>query len=89
MCVNGVVVSDSLQPHGLYLVRLFVHSIFQARILEWVAISFSKGIFLTPGIEPRSPEFQADSLPSELPSELFIHLKKKKRIFLQIAEDLI
>ena len=28
-----------------------VHGILQARILEWVAISFSRG-FLHPGIEP-------------------------------------
>ena len=32
----------------------FVHGIFQARILEWVAISFSRG-FSNPGTEPRSP----------------------------------
>ena len=31
------VVSDSLQPHGLY-----VHVILQARILVWVAIPFSR-----------------------------------------------
>ena len=31
-----------------------VHEIFQARILEWVAISFSKDIS-DPGIEPKSP----------------------------------
>ena len=31
-----------------------VHGIFQARILEWVAISFSRG-FPDPGIEPGSP----------------------------------
>ena len=43
MCVNGVVISDSLQPHGLYPVRLFVHSIFQARILEWGAIFLLQG----------------------------------------------
>ena len=36
----------------------------QARILEWVAIPFSKGS--SPGITPRSPAMQADSLPSEL-----------------------
>ena len=29
-----------------------VHEIFQARILEWVAISFSRGIFLTQGLNP-------------------------------------
>ena len=28
------------------------HGIFQARILEWVAISFSRGIFLTQGLNP-------------------------------------
>ena len=32
-----------------------VHGIFQARILEWVAISFSGGNLLDPGIEPISP----------------------------------
>ena len=37
----------------------------QARILEWVAISFSKGSF-HPGIESRSPALQSDSLPTEL-----------------------
>ena len=30
-----------------------VHGIFQARILEWVAISFSRGL-LDPGIKPMS-----------------------------------
>ena len=39
-----------------------VHEILQARIQECVAISFSRGSF-----EPRSPELQADSLPSEPP----------------------
>ena len=33
----------TLQPHGLYPARLSVHGILQARILEWVAISFSRG----------------------------------------------
>ena len=41
-----------------------VRGILQARTLEWVAISFSRG-FSCPGIEPRSPALQADSLPSE------------------------
>ena len=39
-----------------------VYGILQARILEWVAISFSRGIFPT-GIKPASPALQADSLP--------------------------
>ena len=41
-----------------------VHGILQARILEWVAFPFSRG-FSHPGIEPRSPALQADSLPAE------------------------
>jgi len=32
-----------------------VHGISQARILEWVAISFSKGDLPNPGIKPTSP----------------------------------
>ena len=43
-----------------------VHGIFQARILEWVAISFSRDL-PDPGIKLRSPTLQADSLPSEPP----------------------
>ena len=41
-----------------------VHGILQARILEWVAVPFSKG-FSNPGIEPRSPTLQVDSSPTE------------------------
>ena len=56
------VLSDSLRPHGL------VHGILQARILEWVAVPFSRGL-PNPGIEPRSPALQADSLPAEPPGK--------------------
>ena len=41
-----------------------VHGILQARILERVAISFSRGSS-QPGIEPKSPTQQADFLPAE------------------------
>ena len=41
-----------------------LHGILQARILEWVAVTFSRGSS-NPGIEPRSPSLQADSLPAE------------------------
>ena len=41
-----------------------VQEIFQARILEWVAISFSRGSS-QPRIEPGSPALQANSLPTE------------------------
>ena len=37
------VVSDSLGSHGLSLPGFSVHGIFQARVLEWGAISFSRG----------------------------------------------
>ena len=37
-----------------------LHGILQARILEWVAIPFSRG-----SSQPRSPTLQADCLPAE------------------------
>ena len=45
-----------------------VHGILQARILEWVAIPFSRGS-PNPGIEPRSPAVQADFLLFEPPGK--------------------
>ena len=51
--------SDSLPPHGLCSPWNL-----QARILECVAISFSRGSSQT-RIEPRSPTLQVDSLPAE------------------------
>ena len=43
-----------------------VHVIFQARVLEWVAMSFSSpGDLSKPGIKPRYPALQADSLPAD------------------------
>ena len=42
-----------------------VQEILQARILECVVIPFSSDR-LDPGIEPRSPSLQVNSLPSEL-----------------------
>ena len=50
-----------------------VHGILQARIMQWVAIPFSRGSSQL-GIESMSPELQADSLPSEPPGKLlFVH----------------
>ena len=37
-----------------------VHGILQARILEWVALPFSRG-----SSQPRSPALQVDSLPAQ------------------------
>ena len=41
-----------------------IHAIFQARILEWMPFP-SPGDLPNPGVEPRSPTLQADSLPAE------------------------
>ena len=49
-----------------------VHGIFQARVLEWIAVSFS-GDLPYPGIEPGSPAFQVDALLSEPPGKLPVH----------------
>ena len=45
-----------------------VHGILQVRILEWVAISFSRDL-PNPGIEPGSPALQADALSSQPPGK--------------------
>ena len=45
-----------------------VQGIFQARILEWAAISYFTGIFLTQGSNPRLQchlHLQTDSVPAE------------------------
>ena len=47
-----------------YSMDYIVHGILQVRILEWVAIPFSRDL-PNPGIEPRSLTLHADSLPSE------------------------
>ena len=52
--LNWSVASDSLQPHWLYPPGSSVHGITQGRILEWVAISSSRGSF-QPRIKPMSP----------------------------------
>ena len=45
-----------------------VHGILQARILEWGAFPFSRGL-PNPGLEPSSPALQVDSLPAEPPGK--------------------
>ena len=59
------VMSNSSDRMDCSLPGSSVHGILQARILEWVAISFLRGSSC-PGIEPGSPTLQADSLPTEL-----------------------
>ena len=60
-----------------------VHEISQARILEWVAIPFSRGL-PNPGIELGSPALQADSLPSGPPGKLNGHSTQCNYIFNEI-----
>ena len=60
MCVLSSVLSDSWDP--IDLPDSSVHGILQAKILVWVAISFIPD----PGMEPRFPALQADSLPTDL-----------------------
>ena len=55
-------------PVNCSLLGFSVHGILQARILEWVAISFCRGSS-HPGIKPGSPALQADVLPSEPPGK--------------------
>ena len=57
--------SASCDPIDCSLPVSSVRGILQARILEWVSVSFSRG-FPDPGIEPGSLVLQADSLPTEL-----------------------
>ena len=60
--------SDSCDPMDCCPPSSSVNGISQARILEWLAIFFSKGSFRPRdlpdlGIEPASPVWQAGSLP--------------------------
>ena len=66
--------SDSLGTQGLCSPPgSFVHGILQARILEWVAILFSRDL-PDPEIESGSPALQADSLPSKPPGKSYLKL---------------
>ena len=49
-----------------------VHGIFQARILEWVAIFFLQGIFPAQGLSPCLLQWQVDSLSLSHPGSLCI-----------------
>ena len=61
--------SNSCDPTDCSPPGSSVRGISQARILEWLAISFSRDL-PDPGIEPGSPALQADALPTELAGKL-------------------
>ena len=48
-----------------------IHGIFQARVLERVGISFSRGIFPTQGLNPGLPHYRQTILPSEPPGKSY------------------
>ena len=58
LCVTDCVLMDCSPPGSS------VHGILQARILEWVAIAFSKGSS-QPRTQIGAPVLRADFLPSE------------------------
>ena len=59
----------TVSPWTVACQALHFMGFFQARIVDWVPIPFSQGVFLTQGIKPGSPASQADSLLSEQPRE--------------------
>ena len=71
--VKEVVIQScsTLQPHGLYVARQAPLSMEFSRPEYWSGLPFpSPTLDLTnPGIKPRSPALQADSLPSESPGK--------------------
>ena len=52
VCVHAQSCPTLCHPVDCSMPGSSAHGIFQARILEWVAISFSRGIFLTQGSNP-------------------------------------
>ena len=81
-CFCSSVVSYSLRPHGLYPTRLLCPWGF-SRQENWSGLPFpSPGDLPNPGIEPRSPASQVDSLPAELPGKpiyMHTHIEKTGR----------
>ena len=67
VCISHSVVSNSLWPHGLQPSRLFMGFSGQEYWSEWQFPS--PGDLPYPGIKPRSPALQTDSLPSEPPGK--------------------
>ena len=62
--LNCSVVSDSWTPWTIARQAPLSMGILQIRIVEWVAMPFSRGS-VQPRDQPRSPTLQVDSLPSE------------------------
>ena len=65
-CTSHSVVSNALRPYGMQPTSLLFHGILQARILEQVAIPFSRRS-PNPAFKSGSLALKADCLPSESP----------------------
>ena len=63
------VMSDSLQPHGLQPTKRLCPWGFSRQEYQSELSCPPPGDLPDPGIKPRSPALQADSLPSELPGK--------------------
>ena len=72
-CVSRSVMSNFLQPRGLYVVHQVPLSMGFSRQEYWSGLPFpSPGDLSDPRIEPESPALQTNSLPSEPPWKPFI-----------------
>ena len=72
MCVCAQSCLTLCDPMDCSLLGSSVHGILQARILEWIAMPSSRGIFLTQGSNPCLLHWQAYSLTlSRLESPLY------------------
>ena len=70
--VRHSVVSDSQQPHGLYVAHQAPLSMGFSRQEDWNGLPFPSPKGSNPAIKPKppvAPELQADSLPSEPPGK--------------------
>ena len=70
LLLSHYVVSNSLYPMDCSPPGSSVHRISQARILEWIAISFSRGF--SPGIKPQSLAFIGRFFTTESPGNFFV-----------------
>ena len=69
ICVQSEVKVAQLCPTLCDPMDHTVHGILQARILEWVAVSFSRGSSQPGDCTWVSPTLQEDSLPAEAPGK--------------------
>ena len=82
------VMSNSLRPHGLQPARLLFPWGF-SRQEYWSGLLFPPPDLPNPGIEPRSPALQADSLPCDLPGKPLKKDSFLNMIFIQVSHPFL